>query len=984
MRKLIIIIFVAFNLLNATTPTKENLTKLYIATFDRAPDSAGVEYWLHSKLSLEDIAKSFFEQIETRLLYPDTLSTNEFIYSIYKNIFRREPDLSGLYYWKYELDANHLPKSVFILTVVNGALGNDAILLNNKTEVGLYFVNKNLNDISLARNIMKNITTDIISVKKAKEKIDDYIKNNHSKTDITTSNDSNISLDNNSTIVDENSSSDNNSSSTISDNNSSTNDNNSSTINSDDNNSTIVDENSSSDNNSSTAISDDNSSTNDNNSSTINSDDNNSTIVDENSSSDNNSSTAISDDNSSTNDNNLSTINSDDNSSFESSIDDNSNKMDKFTSDNRVKIGLNTAESLPFLTEDGSIEWIDIIDIMDDINLSDKNIKEYNPFSFYRVRHILKNSDFLTLWLTKNWDESWFNIDKIQKYLDSGRFLIINYWYFGDGLNYIPNDDELNDYYDNVKKLSNSIAQVDGDILLVFEPEFNKYFITSDENNSKAFANIISKAIDIIKDKNPNILISLCMMDTGIRDVNQTWSDCGYDNCALGDKHEWQKADSVYRYLKDKLDFISFEETLAQFSRNLTNPGTLDEPNATSFTVDSVGLEQLPQRILNFTKYLHNKYDKPILLDYLGVASATWSDKNGDGKIQDEEINPDGWNSYIETLYKNLRDMQSDFIDAGLFAYSPWMLIDDPAHDKNGWQFYLQNEYHFGLMKSSAKPGVDDGFYGDMVAKGVNLLENAFGLTKERYEDILNQRYNLCIDNEYSDCDSMKKKLSYYIDKSDFPIQDKGGKVKLIILSTYPDFDNNSSKWQEVLDNKDDSRVVVVVDINRGDFNSSDINYTDAIKRLSKNGIEVLGYTYTNYAKRDIKDVQDSIYNWNRFYKLAGVRGIFFDEVSTLDQDLDYYIKLSNYATSRGFLFNTLDSKNNIDESYFDSDIANVIVTFDDNYDKFLLFNDLNEPTIFSQKGILIYDVDKSKIDDLNDYIDEHKFNYYYFQENNN
>ncbi|MBL0721742.1 MAG: hypothetical protein JJV88_04100 [Sulfurovum sp.] len=49
-----------------TKPELDNVTKLYIATFGRAPKKEGSNYWLYeSKLNLEDIARSFFDQPET-------------------------------------------------------------------------------------------------------------------------------------------------------------------------------------------------------------------------------------------------------------------------------------------------------------------------------------------------------------------------------------------------------------------------------------------------------------------------------------------------------------------------------------------------------------------------------------------------------------------------------------------------------------------------------------------------------------------------------------------------------------------------------------------------------------------------------------------------------------------------------------------------------------------------------------------------------
>jgi len=155
-KSIFIILFVVINILNATIPTKESITKLYIATFNRAPDSAGLNYWLHSSLSIEQIAQSFFEQKETQNLYKNLYEDN-FINAVYLHVFGRDADIDGLDYWRAELDSHNIDKSQFILAIINGAKGKDAKLLNNKTKVGLYFISKNLNDINLSKEVIKII-----------------------------------------------------------------------------------------------------------------------------------------------------------------------------------------------------------------------------------------------------------------------------------------------------------------------------------------------------------------------------------------------------------------------------------------------------------------------------------------------------------------------------------------------------------------------------------------------------------------------------------------------------------------------------------------------------------------------------------------------------------------------------------------------------------------------------------------------------------
>ncbi len=178
--KFIIYLFIFLSAtLNAQKPTIDSVTKLYVATFQRAPDSAGLEYWVYdSGLSLEGIASSFFDQPETKELYPNNYSTIDFIVSVYENLFNREPENEGLTYWYNELESGNIEKSAFILAVMNGAidteLGKDATILENKRKVGEYFANMGINDIDLAYYVMKDIDDTQESVESSIDYISKY------------------------------------------------------------------------------------------------------------------------------------------------------------------------------------------------------------------------------------------------------------------------------------------------------------------------------------------------------------------------------------------------------------------------------------------------------------------------------------------------------------------------------------------------------------------------------------------------------------------------------------------------------------------------------------------------------------------------------------------------------------------------------------------------------------------------------------------
>ncbi len=178
--KIILALLLTNTLLHASeeAPTQEEIAKLYVATFNRAPDSAGLDYWTyHSGLRLSQIAQSFFDQPETQTLYPPETSNRDFIKSVYTNLFNREPDQAGWDYWENELNTGAFSKNRFIEAVINGAQDTedslDITILSNKTTVGLYFSDAGLEDTTTAKTVMEGITADTDTVDFILVKIND-------------------------------------------------------------------------------------------------------------------------------------------------------------------------------------------------------------------------------------------------------------------------------------------------------------------------------------------------------------------------------------------------------------------------------------------------------------------------------------------------------------------------------------------------------------------------------------------------------------------------------------------------------------------------------------------------------------------------------------------------------------------------------------------------------------------------------------------
>lgn len=134
-----------------TLTAQEQVTAIYVAYYDRAPDPFGLNFWtgkLNSgELSLTEIANFFADAAETKLKYayfeaPSLAGAAEFINEIYQNLFNRAPDAEGAAFWIEQLESGAVPPGEFILAVLAGAQDveggtQDKSTIENKLDVAL-------------------------------------------------------------------------------------------------------------------------------------------------------------------------------------------------------------------------------------------------------------------------------------------------------------------------------------------------------------------------------------------------------------------------------------------------------------------------------------------------------------------------------------------------------------------------------------------------------------------------------------------------------------------------------------------------------------------------------------------------------------------------------------------------------------------------------------------------------------------------------
>jgi len=125
----------------------DDISNLYVGYFNRAPDPAGLNFWVAQRTagaSLAGIANSFAQVPEATSLYsflsaPLVGTSTSFLASLYLNLFGRVIDSAGSAFWAGQLALPGAIVGQVIINIISGATGDDALVVANKSLVGKTF-----------------------------------------------------------------------------------------------------------------------------------------------------------------------------------------------------------------------------------------------------------------------------------------------------------------------------------------------------------------------------------------------------------------------------------------------------------------------------------------------------------------------------------------------------------------------------------------------------------------------------------------------------------------------------------------------------------------------------------------------------------------------------------------------------------------------------------------------------------------------------
>jgi len=153
---------------------QQELIKLYVASFLRAPELGGFEYWsgqLASGKSLAQVGWTIFSLDIVKAIYPTTQTSAEFVGAIYQNVFGKTADADGLAYWRGLIDNDGITRGELVLRMINAGLNTPngtpgKAYIVNRYNAALYAIDQQLNTTtelspSFLRTQMDSIGEDV-------------------------------------------------------------------------------------------------------------------------------------------------------------------------------------------------------------------------------------------------------------------------------------------------------------------------------------------------------------------------------------------------------------------------------------------------------------------------------------------------------------------------------------------------------------------------------------------------------------------------------------------------------------------------------------------------------------------------------------------------------------------------------------------------------------------------------------------------------
>jgi hypothetical protein len=150
-------------------------------------------------------------------------------------------------------------------------------------------------------------------------------------------------------------------------------------------------------------------------------------------------------------------------------------------------------------------------------------------------------------------------------------------------------------------------------------------------------------------------------------------------------------------------------------------------------------------------------------------------------------------------------------------------------------------------------------------------------------------------------------------------------KMKLLVPAYFYPAGDELAQWDRLLESPAAASTVLIVNTDSGPGQAANPDYAKVLERAQRQGVTVIGYVSTKYAKRPIAEVKEDVDRWLRFYP-ERIRGIFFDEQNSSADQVHYYVALYEYVRKqRGLSLVVTNPGTTCAEEYLSRHAADVV-----------------------------------------------------------
>jgi hypothetical protein len=272
--------------------------------------------------------------------------------------------------------------------------------------------------------------------------------------------------------------------------------------------------------------------------------------------------------------------------------------------------------------------------------------KQYNVNITEVLQKRSQNVNSVTIWITKDWQEEWFDAKTTQtQIIDKGYIPVFIFYWFGDEISVEFVKKHEKTYFQVLNKFLNHLKKLDGQKVVVLNPEYNMHGVEKWDGMNDIFL----KSYEVLR-QDPQVIVGPCVGDFGnYRKVDEP--------------EEWKLFHPSIRRAVKSADFIAFQEM-----RSLTRNKKED-------------ILKTAKRAKHLAKYLHKTYKKPTVLAYVALSSYGEGGESMQASVYKDFV------YYLPQMKK-----EADLRMFGVFHY-----FDYPKHVG----YFNEGEEHFGILRSN-------------------------------------------------------------------------------------------------------------------------------------------------------------------------------------------------------------------------------------------------------------------------------------------